>query len=154
MKKRFHRIDSNSISNELLQYFSKLTVGCWEEAALISGGDLLPLQNDSPRLFDELKNGLRKVRLELRNICLLCQNPSPSNERFCETCFENMTPREKQVLRMRFGIGLPESDRKRLEDLKQEQQRTREGIRDIEQEAVRKLRHPSPNKRLKIFIET
>lgn len=154
MKNRLHRIEPDTVSIELLQYFAKLNVSFWEEVALLSGDNLLSLQSDSPYLYDELKNGLHKLRFDLRNICLLCQKPNPSNERFCERCFTNMTLREKQVLRIRFGIGLPKSDRKQLEALKQEQKRMGERIREIEQKSLQKLRHPGRDKRRKTFMET
>src|SRR5919109_359072 len=63
-----------------------------------------------------------------------------------------LTPREEQVLRMRFGIG-KKSDHT-LEEVGQKFTVTRERIRQIEAKALRKLRHPSRSKRLKSFMET
>jgi RNA polymerase primary sigma factor len=62
-----------------------------------------------------------------------------------------LTPREEQVLRMRFGIG--EKSDHTLEEVGQKFAVTRERIRQIEAKALRKLRHPSRNKRLKSYIE-
>ncbi len=62
-----------------------------------------------------------------------------------------LTPREEKVLRMRFGIG-EESDHT-LEEVGQDFNVTRERIRQIEAEALRKLRHPSRSKKLKCFME-
>jgi len=63
-----------------------------------------------------------------------------------------LTPREEQVLRMRFGIG--ERSDHTLEEVGQKFTVTRERIRQIEAKALRKLRHPSRSKRLKSFMET
>jgi RNA polymerase primary sigma factor len=62
-----------------------------------------------------------------------------------------LTPREEQVLRMRFGIG--ERSDHTLEEVGQKFTVTRERIRQIEAKALRKLRHPSRSKRLKTFME-
>ncbi|MBI2087201.1 MAG: RNA polymerase sigma factor RpoD [Deltaproteobacteria bacterium] len=63
-----------------------------------------------------------------------------------------LTPREEQVLRMRFGIG--EKSDHTLEEVGQKFTVTRERIRQIEAKALRKLRHPSRSKRLKTFMES
>ncbi|MGH7843831.1 MAG: RNA polymerase sigma factor RpoD [Candidatus Binatia bacterium] len=62
-----------------------------------------------------------------------------------------LTPREEQVLRMRFGIG--EKSDHTLEEVGQKFAVTRERIRQIEAKALRKLRHPSRNKRLRSYME-
>ncbi len=62
-----------------------------------------------------------------------------------------LTPREERVLRMRFGIG--EKSDHTLEEVGQDFDVTRERIRQIEAKALRKLRHPSRSKKLRIFIE-
>lgn len=62
-----------------------------------------------------------------------------------------LTPREEQVLRMRFGIG--EKSDHTLEEVGHEFSVTRERIRQIEAKALRKLRHPSRSRRLKSFME-
>ena len=62
-----------------------------------------------------------------------------------------LTPREEQVLRMRFGIG-HRSDHT-LEEVGNDFSVTRERIRQIEAQALRKLRHPSRSRRLKSFTE-
>jgi RNA polymerase primary sigma factor len=63
-----------------------------------------------------------------------------------------LTPREEKVLRMRFGIG-EKSDRT-LEEVGLDFEVTRERIRQIEAKALRKLRHPSRSRRLRVFLET
>ena len=62
-----------------------------------------------------------------------------------------LTPREEQVLRMRFGIG--ERSDHTLEEVGQKFSVTRERIRQIEAKALRKLRHPSRSKRLRSFVD-
>ncbi len=62
-----------------------------------------------------------------------------------------LTPREKKVLEMRFGLidGHPRT----LEEVGKEFEVTRERIRQIEAKALRKLRHPSRSKKLKDFLD-
>jgi RNA polymerase primary sigma factor len=63
----------------------------------------------------------------------------------------SLTPREEQVIRMRFGIG--DGSEHTLEEVGQRFSVTRERIRQIEAKALRKLRHPSRSKKLKAFLE-
>jgi len=62
-----------------------------------------------------------------------------------------LTPRQEKILRMRFGIG--EKADHTLEEVGQDYNLTRERIRQIEEKALRKLRHPSRSEKLRIFIE-
>jgi RNA polymerase primary sigma factor len=62
-----------------------------------------------------------------------------------------LTPREEQVLRMRFGIDAPGDQT--LEDVGKSFELTRERIRQIETKALRKLRLPSFHRKLKVHIE-
>jgi RNA polymerase primary sigma factor len=64
---------------------------------------------------------------------------------------DSLTPREAKVLRMRFGIEMT-SDHT-LEEVGKQFDVTRERIRQIEDKAIRKLRHPSRCDRLKTFAE-
>jgi RNA polymerase primary sigma factor len=61
-----------------------------------------------------------------------------------------LTPREEQILRMRFGIG--EKSDYTLEEVGQRFAVTRERIRQIEAKALRKLRHPSRVKSIEAFV--
>lgn len=67
------------------------------------------------------------------------------------TVLDDMPPREAQVLRMRFGIGMT-SDHT-LEEVGRQFGVTRERIRQIEAKALRKLRHPCRSAGLKGFLD-
>ena len=68
-----------------------------------------------------------------------------------ERVLATLTPREERVLRLRFGIG--ECSDHTLEEVGRDFEVTRERIRQIEAQALRKLRHPSRAKRLRTFTE-
>jgi len=83
-------------------------------------------------------------------------NPNPLdytiNEAYREeidTVLKTLTPREEKVLRLRFGLsdGKPHT----LEDVGKEFGVTRERIRQIEAKAIRRLRHPTRQNRLKQY---
>jgi RNA polymerase primary sigma factor len=85
-------------------------------------------------------------------------SPAPSEtasytllrEQLCNV-LHTLTPREEQVLRLRFGI---EDGRTRtLEEVGRKFNITRERIRQIEAKALRKLRHPSRSKPLKDYLD-
>ena len=63
-----------------------------------------------------------------------------------DTVLKTLTPREEMVLRWRFGLadGKPHT----LEEVGKEFPVTRERIRQIEAKAIRRLRHPTRQKRL------
>jgi len=68
-----------------------------------------------------------------------------------EEVLSTLTPRERRVLQLRFGL---EDGRSRtLEEVGKEFGVTRERIRQIEAKALRKLRHPSRSKKLKDYLE-
>ena len=67
-----------------------------------------------------------------------------------EEVLTTLTPREEQVLRMRFGLIDGKSHT--LEEVGKEFDVTRERIRQIESKALRKLRHPSRSKKLRDFL--
>jgi len=62
-----------------------------------------------------------------------------------------LTAREEKIVRMRFGIG--EKSDHTLEEVGQDFDVTRERIRQIENKALQKLRHPRRSKLLRTFIE-
>jgi RNA polymerase primary sigma factor len=60
--------------------------------------------------------------------------------------------REEKILRMRFGIG--EKHDHTLEEVGQDFNVTRERIRQIEEKALKKLKHPTRAEKLRSFVET
>jgi RNA polymerase primary sigma factor len=69
-----------------------------------------------------------------------------------QVVFSTLDKREEKILRMRFGIG--EKHDHTLEEVGQEFNVTRERIRQIEEKALKKLRHPSRAEKLKSFTES
>ncbi len=68
-----------------------------------------------------------------------------------EEVLGTLTEREQKVLTLRFGL---EDGRARtLEEVGKEFNVTRERIRQIEEKALRKLRHPSRSRKLKDYLE-
>ncbi len=63
-----------------------------------------------------------------------------------------LTPREAQILKMRFGLDA-EGHERTLEEVGRHFSVTRERIRQIEAKALRKLRHPSRSRKLKTFFD-
>ena len=57
---------------------------------------------------------------------------------------DSLTPREKKVLKLRFGVGMVREYS--LEEVGKMMNVTRERIRQIEAKALRKMRHPSRSK--------
>ena len=93
-------------------------------------GDFIP-DNDSPAPQDAASQTL--LREQLNDV------------------LNTLTPREAQVLRLRFG--LEDGQTRTLEEVGKQFNITRERIRQIEAKALRKIRHPSRSKRLKDFLE-
>jgi len=63
---------------------------------------------------------------------------------------ETLTPREKKVLELRFGLndGCPRT----MDEVGKEFNVTGDRIRQIQAKALRKLRHPSRSRRLKDYL--
>jgi RNA polymerase primary sigma factor len=68
-----------------------------------------------------------------------------------EAVLDSLTGRERRVLQLRFGL---EDGRARtLEEVGKDFHVTRERIRQIEAQALRKLRHPSRSRKLRGYLE-
>lgn len=67
-----------------------------------------------------------------------------------EELLNTLTPREARILRLRFGLDNGRSYT--LEEIGRKFGLTRERIRQIQMEALRKLRHPSRSRRLKGYL--
>jgi RNA polymerase primary sigma factor len=67
-----------------------------------------------------------------------------------EEALKTLSPREEQVLRLRYGLG--EDQDHTLEEIGAQFGVSRERIRQIEQKGLRKLRHPTRAKLLKTFL--
>ena len=62
-----------------------------------------------------------------------------------------LTPREEQVIKMRFGVE--QGSEHTLAEVGEKFALTRERIRQIEAKALRKLRHSSRSQRLQVFVD-
>lgn len=62
----------------------------------------------------------------------------------------SLTPREQRVLQLRYG--LEDGQSRTLEEVGQVFKRTRERIRQIQDKALRRLRHPSRSRKLKEYL--
>ncbi len=67
-----------------------------------------------------------------------------------ENLLRTLTSREEKVIKMRFGVG--DGSEYTLEEIGQNFAVTRERIRQIEAQALRKLRHPSRSQHLRVFL--
>ncbi len=65
---------------------------------------------------------------------------------------DQLNERERAVIRMRFGLLEDESDRT-LEEIGKKLNVTRERVRQIENSAIKKLKHPKVGRKLKNYIE-
>jgi RNA polymerase primary sigma factor len=74
-------------------------------------------------------------------------NESLSRE--IDRALEQLTPREADILRSFFGIGVPE---KTLEEIGIELDLTRERVRQIKEKAIKKLKHSSRSSILKTYL--
>jgi RNA polymerase primary sigma factor len=68
-----------------------------------------------------------------------------------ESVLKTLTPREEQVIKMRFGVG--DGSERTLEEVGQSFGVTRERIRQIEAKALHKLRHPSRSRKLRALLD-
>ncbi len=62
-----------------------------------------------------------------------------------------LTTRERQVIELRFGLA--DDHDHTLEEVGKKLKVTRERVRQIEERAIRKLRHPAASRILKDYLE-
>ena len=67
-----------------------------------------------------------------------------------ENVLKSLTPREEQVLKLRFGIG--DGTEHTLEEVGRKMGVTRERVRQIEAQALSRLRHPSIRRKLRDYL--
>ena len=107
-----------------------------------------PLSLETPIGEDsDLGDFLEDKTVESPNDTLINQDLNTQVERALAT----LSPKEKEILRLRFGIG--EEGEHTLEEVGKRFSVTRERIRQIETKALRKLRHPLRGRALKAFVE-
>jgi RNA polymerase primary sigma factor len=98
-------------------------------------------------ILESSRNFLEDKSAESPNETLITQDLTTQVERALST----LSPKEKEILRLRFGIG--EEGEHTLEEVGRRFSVTRERIRQIETKALRKLRHPLRGRALKAFVE-
>jgi RNA polymerase primary sigma factor len=107
-----------------------------------------PLSLETPIGEDsELGDFLEDKSAESPNDSLISQDLTNQVERALGT----LSAKEKEILRLRFGIG--DEGEHTLEEVGKRFSVTRERIRQIETKALRKLRHPLRGRALKAFVE-
>jgi RNA polymerase primary sigma factor len=120
-----------------------------KKVRLILESSRKPLSLETPIGEDsELGDFLEDKSAGSPNESLLTQDLTTQVERALAT----LSPKEKEILRLRFGIG--EEGEHTLEEVGKRFEVTRERIRQIEAKALRKLRHPLRGRNLRAFIET
>jgi RNA polymerase primary sigma factor len=95
-----------------------------------------------------------------RSLTLVDPEPTPDVifeghelERVLRETVSELPSREQEIVRRRFGFGVPDSSEETLEQIGQDHGVTRERIRQIEAKALKRLAHPRRLKRLVDFKE-
>ena len=73
-----------------------------------------------------------------------------SLRREIERALETLTPREADVIRSYFGLGVDHA--MSLEEIAERFELTRERVRQIKEKAIRRLKHTSRSKILKTYL--
>ena len=119
-----------------------------KKVRLILESSRKPLSLETPIGEDsELGDFLEDKSAGSPNDSLLNQDLTTQVERALAT----LSPKEKEILRLRFGIG--EEGEHTLEEVGKRFAVTRERIRQIEAKALRKLRHPATTDRLRGYLD-
>ena len=119
-----------------------------KKVRLILESSRKPLSLETPIGEDsELGDFLEDKSTSSPNESLMTQDLTHQVERALAT----LSPKEKEILRLRFGIG--EEGEHTLEEVGKRFAVTRERIRQIEVKALRKLRHPRLGKKLRDYLE-
>ena len=119
-----------------------------KKVRLILESSRKPLSLETPIGEDsELGDFLEDKSAGSPNDTLLTQDLTTQVER----ALAMLSPKEKEILRLRFGIG--EEGEHTLEEVGKRFAVTRERIRQIEAKALRKLRHPLRGRNLRAFGE-
>jgi len=98
----------------------------------------MPVGTEGSRLGDFVEDKVAPEPFELAAVGLLRKQLGE--------ILESLTPRERRIIEMRFGLNNERSQT--LEEVGAELGLTKERIRQIEVEALRKLRHPSHSRKL------
>lgn len=102
-----------------------------------------PIGNEESRLGDLIRDRQNPSPVEV------IKNREVSEQ--VERALTTLTPKEEQVIRLRFGIG--EGIHHTLQEIGELLGLSRERIRQIEMQALEKLKHPSKQKSLEALLE-
>lgn len=102
-----------------------------------------PIGEEESELGDFIEDSHIKTPVEETTYAMLKEDLS--------SVLETLTPREQEVLVLRFG--LKDGRSRTLEEVGNVFGLTRERIRQIESKALRKLRHPSRSRKIKDFLD-
>ncbi len=135
------------LSDEELSNLSDLPV---ERIRQIMQASLEPVSIDKP-VGEEEDSHLGDFIPDLDSLSPSAQVEAKLLKEQLNELVHELSPREEQVIRMRFGLddGSPRT----LEEVGQHFHVTRERIRQIEAKALRKLRHPNRSRKIKDAID-
>ncbi len=143
LEQKYEREPSPEELSEILENMSEDEIA---DTLKISGRhvsvDAPFVQGEENRLLDVLENDSEpRPDHELMNESL---------SREVERALSTLTQREAEVIRLYFGIGVEHS--LTLEEIGEKFDLTRERVRQIKEKAIRRLRHTSRSKGLKMYL--
>lgn len=110
-----------------------------------------PMSLDEPVGGEDSNQNLMGI-LESKNVCRPDDIAITTDlHKQIEDILETLSTREAQVLRMRFGIG--GTNEYTLDEVGKRFHVSRERIRQIEKEALQRLRHPNRSEHMRCFLE-